>query len=407
MVRKMRMPKVKAVFAKYWQPAAFYGGVLLFFGWLLWWQLGTLTGGYSANEAATLQQSLHLRDIFHHPLNAPFTLLAHTLLYFNHDSLFFMRITSTIFGLLTLSMFYWLVRYWHGQRAAIFGSIVFGISAWFLHAARLGTPDVLLFGLLGLTACSVWFKHSGKAVPVVLCLVLAAAFLYVPGMLWFIVAGVVWQWKTIDRIFKKHLWMVTGGGLLLLGILAPLGLAIYKTPSLAKVFVGLPAKGWPDPLTTLKNIAEVPLQLIVRGPNMPEHWLGRLAILDAFTLAMVFLGAYAYLKHRNLVRAQLMGVIVLIGIVLAGLGGAVSLSILVPFVFILAAAGIGLLLDRWYTVFPRNTIAQGVGVGLVSLAVLTSCWYGYRHYFVAWPAAPETRPVFPVKQAMLSDTIKK
>lgn len=403
----MRTPKVRAIVAKYWQPCGFYGGLLLLVGWLLWWQLGTLTHGYSSDELATLQASSSLHTMLHHPLNAPFTLLAHALLYLDPHSLFLMRITATGFGLLTLTVFYWLVRYWHGQRSATFGTIVFGGSAWFLHTARLGTPDVLLFGALGLTACSVWFKHSRKPLPVVLCLVLAAAFLYVPGMIWFIAAGVLWQWKTIDRIFKEHLWMVTLGGFFLLGILAPLGWAIYRTPALAKVVVGLPATGWPQPLGVLRHIAEVPLQLFLRGPLQPEHWLGRLPVLDAFSLAMVFLGSFVYIKHRHLVRTQLMAVILLLGSVLTGLGGAVSLSIIVPFIYILAAAGMGLLLDRWYGVFPRNPIAQTVGLGLVSMAVLATCWYGYRHYFVAWPAAPATQPIFSVGQPPPSATIKE
>lgn len=405
---KRILSALRVLAAKYWLPVALYGGVLVLFGWLLWWQLGTLTHGYSGQEMATLLDSLHLKNgIFQHPLNAPFTLLAHALLYFHHGSLFAVRLTATIFGLLTLSMFYWLVRYWHGQRAAVFGSILFGTSAWFLHTSRLGTPDVLLFGVLGLTAFSVWLKHSKGSLPVLLLIFMAAAWLYVPGMIWFIVAGLLWQWRALDRVFKQHLWMVTLAGLVLLATVAPLGLAIYHDPHLAKQLAGLPPLGWPQPLAVLRHIAEVPLQLIWRGPVLPARWLGHVPVLDAFTLAMVFLGAYVYAKHAKLVRTQLLVVILVIGAVLVGLQGDVSLTILVPFMYLLAAAGIGLLLDRWYTVFPRNPIAQGVGLGLVSLAVLAACGLGYRHYFVAWPAAPETTAAFPIPATASSDTIKK
>ena len=394
----MRMPvAIRAIVAKYWLPSVIYGGVLAAFTWLLWWKLGTLTGGYSPQELAAFNNSLHLKDIYHSPLNAPFTLLVHALLYIEHNSLLMVRVAATLFGLGVLTAFYWLVRYWHGQRAAIFGTILFGTSAWFLHTARLGTPDVLLFGLLGLTACSVWFKHTRGPVPVVLCLVLAAMLLYVPGMVWFIIAGVIWQAKTIDRVFKQHLWMVTVGGLVFLAILAPLGLAIYHSPDLAKTLVGLPA-GWPQPLDMLERVAQVPFHLLLRGPLDPQHWLGRLPLLDGFAIGMLLLGIYVYGKHAKLIRTQLLVVILLIGTGLYALGGAVSLSIIVPFVYILAAAGIGFLLDRWYAVFPRNPIARSVGAGLMTLVVLTSSFYGYRHYFVAWPNAPETRPVFTITQ---------
>lgn len=388
---------VRAFVAKYWLPSAIYGGVVAVFAWLLWWQLGTLTGGYSQAELNAYNASLHIKDIYHFPVNAPFTLLAHFLTYLKHDSLIVVRVAATLAGLATLTAFYWLVRYWHGQRAAIFGTIVFGTSAWFLHTARLGTPDVLMFGVLGLTACGVWFKHSRTALPVVLLLVLVALLLYVPGMMWFILAGVIWQFKTIDRVFKQHLLMVSLGAAVFLAILAPLGLAISHSPELAKIMIGLPA-GWPQPLQVLENIVRVPLHLIFHGPLDPQHWLGRLPLLDAFSLGMLFLGVYVYAKHAKLIRTQLVVVILLIGTGLVALGGAVSLSIIVPFVYVLVAAGIGLLIDRWYTVFPRNPIARTVGAALMSLAVLASCWYGYRHYFVAWPNAPETKPVFSIAQ---------
>jgi len=405
----MQRPKVtlKPVASKQWRPYAIYGVLLLAIGWLLWLRLGTLTHGYGSDELATWQASESLRTIYHNPVNAPYLLLVRALIYIKPHSLLVVRIASALFGLLTVAIFYPLVNYWHGRRAAILGTIVFGTSAWFLHTSRLGTPNVLYFMLLGLIGCSVWFKHSGKSLPVILLMVLAATLLYVPGMIWFVVAGVIWQWKTIDRVFQKHLGMVTLGGLLLIAVLAPLGMAIRKTPSLAKQMAGLPAAGWPNPITVVHRMLDVPVRFFLNGPFTPERWLGHLPILDAFTMAMVFLGVYVYLKHLPLVRAQLLGVIVVIGIVLFGLGGSTSISVLVPIAYVVAAAGIGLLLDRWFTVFPRNPIAQGIGLGLVSLAVLISAWYGYQHYFVAWPNSLETQPMFDVTALPSSDTMSK
>jgi hypothetical protein len=404
----MRMlTAVRAAVAKYWLPCALYGGSVLAFGWLLWWRLGALTGKFNGAESLAMTHSQNLHSIWNFPVDAPFLLLGHAFLHFYPNNPLAMRLSATIFGITTLAIFYGLVRFWHGQRAAIFGTFVFGASAWFLHSARFGSPDILLFSLLGLTAAGVWLKHSKRSLAVGVCLLLAAVLLYVPGMVWFIGAGVIWQWKAIDRAFKQHLWMVTLGGFLVLAAIAPLGLAIYHTPQYARLLVGLPPAGWPQPLDTLRAIAEVPLNFIARGPDWPEHWLGHLAILDAFSLAMLFLGVYVYAKHAKLVRTQLLAVILIIGTVLVGLQGPVTITVLVPFVYIMVAAGIGLVVDRWYAVFPRNPIAQAMGVGLVSLAVFTTCWYGYRHYFVAWPNAPETRAAYVIPAPPPSDTIKR
>ncbi len=391
-------------FASYWQSVTIYVGLLAAFGLLLWWQLGTLTRGYSVHELQALGSSLSLPHIFHHPVNAPYNVLAYGIGAIGNHSLYLLRITSMVFGLATLSAFYWTVRYWHGLRAAVLGSIAFGCSAWFLHAARLGTPDVTFFLVFVLTGIGLWLRHQPKALILLAGFVLAVALVYIPGMLWLVLAGVAWQWKTIDGIFKRRLWTVSLGALIVLAALAPLGLAIYHTPALAKELAGLPLVGWPQPLTALKHLAEVPLAFLWQSPSNPEVWLARLPVLDAFLVAMLGLGGYVYARNFGLRRTLLQVGIVILGAVLVSLGGDVTISVLVPFVYIVIAAGIDFMLSRWWKVFPRNTIAQGVGLGLVSVAVLASCTYSLRHYFVAWPNAPEAKTVFIVPS---SDTMKK
>jgi 4-amino-4-deoxy-L-arabinose transferase-like glycosyltransferase len=363
----------------------------------LWFKLGSLTGGYSQHELQTTLASTGWRHIFEHPLNAPYLVVVRLLSYLSDNHLLITRIVSAGFGLVTLALFYVLTRYWHGERTALFGTLLFGFSAWFLHTARLGVPDVLLCGILALVACYLWLRHTGSGIALLGCFILAAAMLYVPGMVWFIALGAVLQWKSVDRYFKKNLWAVTAGGLLLIIALVPLGLAIYNHPEIAKVYAGLPATGWPMPLEVLKNIALVPIHLFVQGQVQPEHWLSKLAILDFFTTAMFFLGGYLYIRKARLRRFWLMVTILGAGMILASLGGAVSMTVLIPFLYIVAAGGIGFLIDKWVTVFPRNVIAQTVGYGLVSLAVAITCIYSGRHYFIAWPQALATKAVFAVK----------
>ncbi len=398
----------RTLFSAYWQPCLWYGVLLAGFGALLWYKLGSLIGGYSVNEAAALHGSLSWRYILDHPVNAPFTAVGRLLLYVSDHGLFLMRLAAAVFGLAILSIFYWLVRHWHGERTAVIGTLLFGTSAWFLHTARLGTPDVLLFGILALTMCVVWLRRKRSALAVILSMLVAAALLYVPGMIAIVIVGVIWQWRTIDRAFKENLWAVSLGTLLALGMVAPLGFAIYQNPEIAKVIAGLPAQGWPDVMVTLRNLAEVPISIFLRGPVNPQHWLGRLPLLDFFSMAMAALGAYLYVRHAKLGRVQLVAGVLVIGSVLISLGGAVSLTLIVPFLYLLAAVGIDFMLNRWYVVFPRNVIAQAVGTGLIVLAIIGTCWYSLRHYFRAWPQASATKAVFVVPdQRISSGTIKK
>ncbi len=396
--------RLRQILATYWPSLACYGGLLALFGGLLWLHLGTLPHGYSAGELQTMQASSSLSTIFHHPLNAPFTLLTYLLLHLRPHSLLMVRVASGLFGLGTLTLFYWLVRYWHGQRSAVLGTVLFGASAWFLHAARLGVPDVLLFSLVALVACCVWLKKTNNPAIVVACLTLVALLLYVPGMVWLLAIGAVWQWKVLDRIFKNHLWMVSLGALIVCAALAPLGLAIYHSPDLAKELVGLPTHGWPQALPALHALAEVPVNLFGRGPFEPERWLGHLPVIDAFTTVMFALGGYLYVRHLRLVRVQLVGALIVTSAALICLGGDVTLTLIVPFIYLVASAGMGFMLDRWFKVFPRNMIAEALGVVLLCAAVFTSAWYGVQHYFVAWPTSPDTKAVFIVPA---SDTMKR
>ncbi|HEY5805934.1 MAG TPA: hypothetical protein VIS56_00930 [Candidatus Saccharimonadales bacterium] len=397
---RSRTNKLRSLIVTYWQPAVFYGMLIIFFGLLSWFRLGILTGGYSAAELAALQASDSLGHVLSDPVNAPFNLVAYllSLLHIGGDqSLLALRATSTAFGLLTLTVFYWLVRHWHGERSAILGTVVFGCSAWFLHTARLGTPDILFFLLLSFVACSVWLKQTDNRLLLLIGFALVASLLYIPGMVWLLLIGGVWYGKNIVKLFKEHFVLMGLGSVGLLALVAPLAWAVFRSAETARAIAGLPAKGWPHITDVLQRLANVPYNLFAQGPLDPQHWLGRLPILEAFSIAMVVLGAYLYWCHRRLARTKMVATALLAGALLISLGGAVSVSILIPFVYILVAAGIGFMLDRWQTVFPRNVIAQSVGVGLISIAVIAASWYGIRHYFVAWPNAPETRQVFTIK----------
>lgn len=404
----MRFERLRNFVADKWQPAILYGGMFAALGGLLFFRLGTLLPGYSASEVQMYHASNGFRYILEHPIDAPFTVATHLMTLISQHSYLLTRLTAVLFGLVTLLAFWWLLQHWYDRRVAFFGTVLFGSSAWFLHTARFGAPDVLMFLVVILIACGVWLKKSSNPIALFLCFSLSAALLYIPGMVWVVALGVVWQWKTIDRIFRSHLWLVTLGGLLLASALAPLGLALYRTTEIWKTLVGLPATGWPQIGEMLSNLYQIPMAFFFRYVDAtPETWLGNLAILDIFSIAMLFLGSYVFIRHASLQRVKLVGWAILAGIALVSLGGGVSLSVLVPFIYVLMAAGVGLLFNRWFEVFPRNPIAHVLGLVLVSLAVLTACSYQLRHYFVAWPRNRETSSVYTVPEPPASDTIKQ
>ncbi|HJP96112.1 MAG TPA: hypothetical protein VJ843_01940 [Candidatus Saccharimonadales bacterium] len=384
-------------FISHWQTVTAYGAVFLGSAIMLLWRLGGLTGGYSANESATLAASLSVHTIWDKLFDAPFYAVVHVLTYITPHDLLATRLASALVAWVGLVLFCILAYRWFGTRAALIGTILFGCSSWFLHVGRLGVPQVMFLGVIALVACGVWIREKRAGIAVILGLTLAGGLLYTPGMAWFVVLGLIWQWKHIDAAFRKHLGSVSIGALIFLATLVPLAWRFYHTPSLIKVWLQLPAN-WNQPLHFLHNLIDVPLAFFVRSPVNPEQWLGNLAILDIFTIIMFGLGAYIFCKYFKLARVKLVVGLAIVGSIVIAITGTVPLTALVPFAFMVVTAGADYVLEVWLHVFPRNPLARWLGISLFGLVIAMACVYNLRAYFVAWPQTTATRDVFTVHE---------
>jgi hypothetical protein len=133
---------------------------------------------------------------------------------------------------------------------------------------------------------------------------------------------------------------------------------------------------------------------VYKGPTTATVWLPRLPILDFFSLIMMVLGALFYAKHIRAPRTRMLLILFILGAALFALGGPVTISILVPLMYLLVTAGFGYLLHEWLLVFPRNPLARSLGFSLLGIAVSLSCIYNLRAYFVAWPHNSATEAAF-------------
>lgn len=362
---------------------------------LLLWRLQSLVPGWSASELATRVASLNVHTIVNNPLNAPFTVLAYGLHKLLPHSVLAVRLVSVLYGAITVCLFFYVVRCWHSPRIAWLSSLLFVTSSWFLRTARLGTPDVLLFGLLMLTALGLWLQrtHHHRFV-LFLTATCAALSLYIPGLIWFVAYAAFWQRHILmDRIKRTPTWLAAAAIIGALVVFFPLAWGINQHWQLVWAVLGLPSRV-PPVVSTLKHLADVPLNVFARGSFLPGLWVGRSPVLDVFGSALFIFGVYAYWQHRRLARfASLLGIFIVTTILVA-LGGPVTLSLLLPFVYLVIATGMAFLLGEWLSVFPRNPLARGLGLSIVIIAVLLSCSYQLNRYFVAWPKEPQTKVVF-------------
>jgi hypothetical protein len=364
---------------------------------LLLYQLGSLTGGLSAAELSTAAAPVGWHGIYHQPFYLPLKLARSVafVLFQDHGQTL-SRLPNVFFGGLTIISFTWLIRLWHGTRIAVLAGLLFATSAWMLHASRLASFDVLyLWTLPTLLLLDVLLQKYGSRASVWYATMLVwGLMLYIPGLVWLLLLNVYIQrepignsWRHFSRWWQRGLYLLAG--LIWLPLLAN----YLAGKGSITAWLGLPPH-WAHPLTLLKQFAAVPVHLFIRGPEYPQLWLGRAPLLDIFTLAACLVGMYFYSVHWHAARSRLLGLLAIAGVVLVGLNGPVVLSLLVPLMYIAAAAGLAYLLREWLKVFPRNPLARGLGLGLIILAVALGCTYNLRAYFVAWPHNQTTRAVF-------------
>jgi hypothetical protein len=354
-----------------------------------------LSDGEQVFHAHLVNNDLGLRAILQNPVNLPYSLGIYFLEKLHIADALAIRGLSALFGAAFIFSFYLVLKNWHTRRVAILGTVLFATSAWTLHISRLATPEVLLMAPAILILCATWLEVSIKRRwTLVLCLVTALLLAYVPGMIFFVAAGIAWQAKRIYRELRQTpLWFVIPWAILGILLLLPLLWVTITAPHNLLALLGLP-----DKLPTIKqfatNLGEIPVQLVARGPNDASRWLGRLPILDVFSLAMAAIGMYAYAFRFKLARTKLLVGIFIAGSLLIALGGGVTITFLVPFVYIVIAGGITLMLQQWKTVFPRNPFARTLATTLMSIMVALVAYYNINHYFIAWPNTPATRQAF-------------
>lgn len=353
-------------------------------------KLSILPRGASYQEIASYNSGANFRSILENPLFLPYKLFILFIDNFWQSVRYVRFISLGVFGVCTLSI-YSLLKRWHSSRIAFLSTALFVSNATVLSIARLGVPLIMLFGWAVILSVMLWLQHGKHRKNAFLLLAIAtAAYIYVPGAPYFyILMAVVYGRnfrKQIKRINIKFKVAVLVFSLILV---TPLIVAFIKDTSVLREWLLLPHNfNLPE---TLRNILRVPAAFIYRSPINPSLTVGRLPIFDLVSGALFLLGLYSYRKYLKLERTKIMLVTALLTITLGALGQVTyAIAIVLPYAFIVIAAGISYLLDEWYSVFPKNPVARQFGMTMVVVLITAGVYYQSFRYFVVMQHSPQT-----------------
>lgn len=378
-----------------WKPIGVFLLVTLVVCGILGFRLGSLQGNVSTTEKAYIASVDSGRELIREPVYLLHKLPIYLLFKLDVKRIAIYRMVSGMYAAVAVVSCFFILREWFSDRIALLTTWLFLTSAWLLHIGRLATPEALYFLILPLLWTAIWLYNTTlrKSALLVLGAVCALSF-YLPGFGVLLIAIAIWQHKRIWAELKEvPLWFRLSCAGLILVILIPLVYASVREPATLLSVAGLPHTV-PSLSALGDNALRIPAYLLARGPANPEIWLGRLPLLDAFSATMLLFGIYSLRFHMRLLRNQILFASSIYFALLIVSGGLVTITILLPFVYILVASGLAFFLQQWLTVFPNNPIARGLGITLVTISVLFVSFFHLSHYFIAWPQTPATRAAF-------------
>ncbi len=407
------MMNLKTIVSTRWRTilTVLVGGILI--GGLLWFQLGTLTKSeFAPIEISTLHQAgatasffsttfyafhsygfqILLDNSLFLPLKLPIFVLSHL----GVNDIVALRSVASFYGLLSIVIIFSLMRRLFTKRIANIGTILVLTSSWFLQSSRIISPVVMyLFSmtliLLIVALLRVKKRQKLTATLITVCL---ASVVYTPGLIVLFLMLFFWQRKDAYRIIKNiPKWFFIALILLFIVLVSPLFYSMIYGNLGIVAYLGAPSVL--EPVEWLKRLAFIPVYVFIRGPLEPTFNVARLPIMDMFSSVLLLLGGYSYvtkIKEQKYTKIILTVLIFSSGFI--ALNGPLLLPLLLPVIYLFVAIGVALLLQQWFTVFPKNPLARSLGVILLCLALATISFYHCKRYFIVWPNSPATKTVF-------------
>lgn len=314
------------------------------------------------------------------------------------------RMISVVASVLSVLMFFQLLRNWLlSPGKALVGTVLFATSSWTLalgrgaHSATVGSFLLLLIFTLGTR-----LLFTTKPFYDWLFLIMATALsLYSPAVVWLVfLTGVVslLHYKQRQRSLPLKTWQKLLVGFVGIVLVAPLTVSVLRDHSQGLALLGVTTVAHSIPELFL-SITDAIKSIFFVGTNTSVLGLGKIPMLDIFSMFMFLLGCYYFERRLSLKRSKMLFGGLIIGLVVCTVSGfeMMRLSLILPLIYIFIAAGVHESISRWLAVFPKNPIARGLGVVVLSVAIGFTGSFHLHKIFVARPGNPQIRSLYSVK----------
>lgn len=381
-----------------------YAALLSAVSFLFLYKQQTLIDGQNTYETQAIQRINTYEYPWRNPVDAPIIAVSKLVGAAGISPLQSIRTTSAILMIFSVLMFYRLLKNWLlSPGKALVGGILFATSSWTIVLGRGGHTIVasIFLLLLVFTLSTRLFFTTRPFVDWLLLVIATGLALYTPLSMWIIfLAGIVWLLHVKQRQRTVSLGLVQKiiVGFVFLLIISPLIIGLILKPSYVLTLLG--ADNIVGSISAYgTSIANTVTSMFFYNQTVSSLGLGRLPFLDVFSVFMFLLGCYYFERRLALKRSKILFGGFATGIIVCSIGGydAMRVSILLPLVYIFIAAGIHESISRWLVVFPKNPIARGIGVAVLSIAIGFVGYFHLSKTFIARPGNLEIRSLYQVK----------
>lgn len=319
-------------------------------------------------------------------INLPYRLLQKLSFEILGISTFSVKLPSLLLGLASIAGMIILVRQWLHDNVAAIVVLIVATASQFIFASQDGTPNILyvLFPIYILIfALKTSRQIKQRSIWEVALFVTVALSIYTPLSIYIILAlGSATILHPHLRYIASNIpkLKVIAAALIGLVVLSPLILAVILDPKIGLSLLGIPST-MPDLVSNIKILGQAYFDFTSSGPGQ------FLPMYNLSSLLLAILGLTRIFTTRYTARSYIITSWLILLIPISLINPTKTIVAFVPFM-LLTAAGIDVLLHRWYRLFPRNPYARVAGLIPIVLLVVGISLTGIERYFYGYRYTP-------------------